>query len=201
MTIEVYEGCNSSSSGSAINQTTTDSDGFYSFENIQAGYYTMLVSGAGYSSTTFNAIAIGGEVRDRQKTSIFPLIDGGEVRIVLTWGETPRDLDAHLAGPTADGDRFHIFYANRNYWYNDVHIVNLDREDINSFGPETITIYEQAKGMYRYSVHDYTNRSSSTSTALSNSDAQVTVYFGDQEVERFLVPSGLQGTLWTVFLK
>jgi hypothetical protein len=53
-------------------------------------------------------------------------------------------------------------------------------------------------GTYRYSVHDYTNRGSDSSTALANSGAQVHVYRGASLVQTFNVPSG-GGTLWTVF--
>jgi hypothetical protein len=75
----------------------------------------------------------------------------------------------------------------------------LDLDDEDSFGPETISIYQTRAGVYRYSVHDYTNSRSLDSTALSYSGAQVVVYQGTAEVARFAVPSGRAGNLWTVF--
>lgn len=185
--------------GTVIRESETRSDGTYSLDNMEAGYYTITASAEGYNSTSFNAIAIGGQVTGNQNATITPSIDDTEIRIVLTWGEHPRDLDAHLTGPTPDGQRFHIFYANMSYQYQGTPYARLDRDDTNSYGPETITIYEQVDGVYRYSVHDFTNRQSSSSFALSNSNAQVALYFGENEAARFNVPSNREGTLWTVF--
>ena len=75
----------------------------------------------------------------------------------------------------------------------------LDLDDLSSYGPETVTIYDQIDGTYRFSVHDYTNRSSESSTALSNSGAQVRIYKGSGLLETFNVPTNMGGTLWTVF--
>jgi hypothetical protein len=56
--------------------------------------------------------------------------------------------------------------------------VTLDLDDIYSFGPETTTVYQQLTGIYRFSVHDFSNRGSFSSIALSNSNATVVVYRG-----------------------
>ena len=53
--------------------------------------------------------------------------------------------------------------------------------------------------MYRFSVHDYSNRLSSTSTALSNSGATVDVYRGSSLAASYNIPTEQGGTLWTVF--
>ena len=53
-------------------------------------------------------------------------------------------------------------------------------------------------GVYRYSVNDFTNLSSGTSTALSTSGAKVQVFRGNQLVSTLFPPGGA-GTLWTVF--
>jgi hypothetical protein len=77
--------------------------------------------------------------------------------------------------------------------------VNLDLDDVTSFGPETTTLYQQIDGVYRFVVHDYTNRNSATSTELSASQAQVRVYKGSNLLNSFNVPLGQAGTVWTVF--
>ena len=74
----------------------------------------------------------------------------------------------------------------------------LDRDDTSSYGPETTTIVKTFPGVYRYSVHDFTNRVATSSTALANSGAYVAVYRGSSLWRTFNVPSGM-GTLWTVF--
>lgn len=47
-------------------------------------------------------------------------------------------------------------------------------------------------------MHDYTNRNVSTSRALADSRATVSVYLGSALLQSFHVPGGT-GTLWTVF--
>ena len=66
------------------------------------------------------------------------------------------------------------------------------------FGPETISIGQMNAGTYRYSVHDFTNRNSTTSSALGSSGAKVQVYTSAGLAQTFSVP-GQAGTLWTVF--
>jgi hypothetical protein len=76
----------------------------------------------------------------------------------------------------------------------------LDLDDTLSYGPETITIYQQTAGVYRYSVHDFSNKDEITSSsALSNSGAQVKVYQGASLIATFNAPTSQEGTLWTVF--
>jgi uncharacterized protein YfaP (DUF2135 family) len=96
-------------------------------------------------------------------------------------------------------DRFHVYYNAKNFYYMGMLYANLDVDDITSYGPETVTIYEQVQGFYRYSVHDYTNREYAYSAVLANSNAQVRVYKGSELINTFNVPSNLDGTLWTVF--
>ena len=115
-------------------------------------------------------------------------LDG--MRIVLSWGKYPEDLDSHL-------------------WYTDQHIywrekegrkANLDVDDVDSYGPETITIEEKKFGTeYIYAVHDYTNKGNSDSFKLSQSGAKVFVYIGNSLVKTFYVPTHIKANLWTVF--
>jgi uncharacterized protein YfaP (DUF2135 family) len=184
-----------SKSGSCVASTTTDSSGAYSFSSINAGVYTVEATKSGYITGHFTVACLGGTTTTDQNGSISPALSSDEYRIVLTWGESPSDLDSHLFGPTSTGVTFHISWEGK---VADNGYVNLDVDDIYSYGPETITISRQLDGTYRYLVHDYTNYASSSSTALANSGAQVNVYKGSALVATFNVPSGA-GTLWTVF--
>jgi hypothetical protein len=116
---------------------------------------------------------------------------------VLTWGASPNDLDSHLTGPNADGSRFHVYYASRGS-LTLAPFAKLDVDDVSGFGPETMTITQMNAGTYRYSVHDFSNRSSATSTALRSSGAKVQVYTPAGLAQTFFVPNQA-GTLWTVF--
>ena len=104
-----------------------------------------------------------------------------------------------LGGGSRREDHMFYPYADSNSGSPWPTIVHLDLDDTSSFGPETTTLLQQMNGVYRFSVHDYSNRGSTTSTALSNSQAQVRIYRGSNLVASFNVPFGQPGTLWTVF--
>lgn len=115
-------------------------------------------------------------------------LDG--IRIVLTWGAYPEDLDAHLWF-----NNQHVFWREK-----DAVKANLDVDDRDGYGPETITIQEKQFGVeYIYAVHDYTNRKNEMNYALSNSDAKVFVYIGNSLVKTYYIPTSIRGNLWTVF--
>jgi hypothetical protein len=198
LTINLRSGINATT-GTVILTTTTQSGGDYSFTNLNAGNYTGEVSGSGYNTTYFTITCVGGTTTGDQDATITPILASGETRIVLTWGQTPYDLDSHMTGPAPDNTRFHTYYIYETYAYGGTTYANLDLDDTTSYGPETTTIYQQLTGVYRYSVHDYSNRDSSSSTALSNSGANIRVYRGSDLVATFNVPTGQGGTLWTVF--
>lgn len=187
------------SNGPIAASTITLSDGSYSFTNISTGYYTCEVLIDGFIIGYSRILVVGGSDGTNQSTSISPTLDGSEYRIVLSWGQIPNDLDSHLTGPTADGiDRFHVYYSNRLYSESGVDYINLDRDDTDSFGPETTTIIQQSSGIYKYSIHDFSNRSSINSTELSQSLAKVKVFQGSELLREFNVPNGV-GNVWNVF--
>jgi len=114
-------------------------------------------------------------------------LDG--LRIVLNWGDKPADLDSHI-----------VFPGNHIYWEQKLGAEgNLDVDDVNGFGPETITINRKHAGeSYVYAVHDFTNMHSPAADALARSQAKVLVYIGQSLVRSYYVPNQ-PGNLWTVF--
>ena len=187
----------------------TDSSGSYTVTTTDlgsAGYFTGEISKTGYITTTFSLYLIAGQTKSEQNAAITPSnIGTNEYRFILTWGDTPSDIDSHLTGPTGTGtDRFHVYFGNKDYTPSGATTpdVELDVDDTSSYGPETITLYNQKTGEYRYYVHDYTNSyatSSSPSTQLSNSGAKVKVYKGSTLVRTFNIPTGQGGNCWDVF--
>jgi hypothetical protein len=186
-------------SGSTVANTTTASDGSYTFTGLDAGHYTAEVGGDSYTTAFFTVICLGGVSTPDQDATITPELSADETRIILTWGSTPTDLDSHLTGSLYSGTAFHTYFVNKIIGTDGTDRVELDLDDMTSYGPETTTIYDQVDGVYRYSVHDFTNRSSTSSDALSNSQAQVIVYRGGEIAATFNVPTNEEGTLWTVF--
>lgn len=187
--------------GDIVASTTTNAGGDYSFTNINAGTYTVFASKAGYTDDVFVIFFVGGETRSGQNGDISPIVAEGEVRIVLTWGATPYDLDSHLTGPSSSGSgRFHLYYpyAEANGGGSESGHVELDLDDVSSYGPETTTIHVRYPGTYRFSVHDYSNLGSTSSTAMSNSGANVKV-ITDSDTREFNIHPNTPATLWTVF--
>lgn len=115
-------------------------------------------------------------------------LDG--MRVVLSWGEKPFDLDSHLSFPGG-----HIYFDSKEGTD-----ANLDVDDTDSYGPETVTISKKHFGeSYIYAVQDYSNKGLPNSNYLSASKAKVFVYVGSSLVRSYSVPAGKRGNIWTVF--
>lgn len=177
----------------------TNNSGNYYFENLPVGYYTVEASLHGYVTGYTNIIVLNSNPKTDFDFTITPLLAEDEIRIVLTWGDEPSDLDSHLIGRTPNDDTFNLYYSDKQYYFNDIEMANLDVDDTSSYGPETITILENIHGAYTYAVHDYSHRSSSDSTALSLSGAVVRVFVGSEQIGEYHVPTDQVGTYWTVF--
>ncbi|RXA95648.1 MULTISPECIES: tetratricopeptide repeat protein [Yersinia] len=163
------------SSGSAqINSASAD-DG----ENI------LIIKKEGYSTLVVKCPC------DGMSYALSPVMKGlDSIRVVLTWGETPSDLDSHMVYP---GN--HIYFDHKIGEDG-----NLDVDDTDSFGPETVTLSKKRYGEdYIYAVHDYSDKDDSETTNLSSSQAKVFVYIGESLVRTYYVPTGKVGNLWTVF--
>lgn len=195
--VSLYEG--QGAAGNLVAERRTDSNGAFSFTGLEAGVYTLWATHVDFSTCRRTAISLSSNDSAVQDLNCSKL--DNTTRIVLTWGTSPRDLDAHLTGPTAgSANRFHVYYPSSSRGSLDASpFALLDVDVRQSLGPETITIKTLAPGVYRYSVHDFTNRNSATSAALGNSRAKVELFRpGRYEPEVFFVPNQL-GNLWTVF--
>ena len=194
-------------SGSTTGTTTTATNGTYTLSSMSAGGYTVEVSKSGYITTYFNVNVCGNLTN--QDASMSEELSSGNMRIVLSWptGSTARDLDTHLQIPDNASGQYHIYYSKKVFYYatnssscsgcdssdNATH----DRDKGTAPGTETKTITKVRSGTYSYSVHDYTNRSNSSSTKLAQSEASVNVYYNNTTTT-YNVPNSA-GTLWRVF--
>ena len=112
-------------SGEIKKTVTTDANGRYKL-TLKAGSYTGVIKKDGYISSSFNILVIGSKSILIQNATITPVLDDTETRIVLSWGETPADLDAHLIGPALGSNRFHVYYSNKTHYEDGVLMANLD---------------------------------------------------------------------------
>jgi len=145
----------------------------------------LIIKKPGYSNLVVKCPCAG------MTYAISPVMENLDgLRVVLTWGKTPRDLDSHMIFPGNN-----IFFRNKKGTD-----AELDVDDTDSYGPETITLQKKHYGeSYVYAVHDYSNSGYPNSNELSNSEAKVFVYMGQSLVRTYYVPQNRAGNLWTVF--
>jgi uncharacterized protein YfaP (DUF2135 family) len=173
--------------GAQSEAVTTDAQGNAPLPQDQSGDSNSLIiiKKEGYSDLVAKCPCSG---LTYALSPVMQNLDG--LRVVLTWGAQPPDLDLHVAFPDN-----HVFWRNRRGVE-----ANLDIDHIDSFGPETITLERKHAGeTYVFAVHDYTDRTNPGTTALSNSQAKVFVYVGQSLVRSYYVPRNQPGNLWTVF--
>lgn len=185
LNIKIRQGMNNQS-GTVIATATTGDNGTFTTPTLKNGIYTGEIGGDDVVKTYFNFICIG-EVKDRGIVSVTPKLDGEQMRIVLTWGANPRDLDSHLSGPGG-----HVYYG-----YKNITGANLDLDDTTSYGPETVTLdFDKiTPGVYKYYVHWYSGIGT-----WATSGAMVSVNTKDGEIERFYVPNYTSSSgNWEVF--
>lgn len=180
--------------GETVGMGQTDDHGFFA-QKFDYGKFTVLFGKNGYLSSKHEFEMDLTELPVSMNFAMTPVVQ--QFRIVLTWGAYPKDLDAHLAGPNPDGGNFHI------WWTNKVLIGGkdfLDVDDQSSYGPETITIYKPARGIYQYAVHNFSSRTRSNTMDLSYSGAHVDVYSDSRLQASFDAPPNQRGNVWKVFI-
>jgi len=173
----------------------TDDTGAFEILEAPTGPVQIEISAEGFTSEHLQReLAADRDVALRLALS--PGLEEGQLRLVLTWDELPADLDAHLEGPLPGGERFHVHYHQLGDLASN-EFVQLDVDDRNGEGPETITVLGVQPGTYRYYVHDYSNCDVPDSRALANSGAEVKVYQGGQPVT-FRAGHDMKGNVWEV---
>jgi hypothetical protein len=169
---------------------TSNAQGNYSISNVVAGNQTVRASATGFS-TLQQAVTVPAGGTATLNFALSPTLGQGELRIVLTWGATPLDLDSHLWLPASNP--YHVYWANRGNC-NTFPFACLDVDDTTSFGPETITIKQRYAGTYVYAVYNYSNE-----TAITSSGGRVQIYGPSGLVATYNVPTSGNGRWWYVF--
>ncbi len=200
--------------GEAFMTTETGADGTYRFENVPAGVYTVEVldlrQNLSETEERYNASSIDAVVAYPYLTVLpecvvdqkMETVTGqGQVQFTLTWGTeasgASSDIDSHLVGPRADGNgEFHVYYSNDSYYYNDERMADLDVDDTTYEGPEHTTIYKETDGVYRFYIHNFSERNSVDSEMIGKSSIKVRVTIGSNSYV-YNCPNQ-KGNLWYV---
>jgi uncharacterized protein YfaP (DUF2135 family) len=178
--------------GAIVGTATTASDGTYTLSNLPTGAYTLEAHGSTYSITRRENVQVVAGQTTIVNFSLSLLLATGQLRLVLTWGEVPGDLDAHLWLPLQTP--YHLYFFRKGA-ADICPFAVLDRDDLNAFGPETITIAQRLEGTYIYAVH----RSIFGSQAsLAGSGALVQVFDSTGLIASVTVPAEGTGDWWNV---
>jgi hypothetical protein len=166
----------------------TDENGYFAITNMPYGQYTALFRKNGFISTNLN-MKVDENSNSSYDLSMSPALAQGEMRIRLSWGANPSDLDSHLVKYVNGNQEYHIYYSDPTGTNGD----NLDRDDTDGYGPETVTIKEvNASDKYVYFVHKYAGEGD-----IKNSGASVKISYGNSE--QTFYPPQKDGIYWKVF--
>lgn len=182
--------------GEVVYEANTNEHGFYEVNSndLPIGFYTMEMIKSGYVVGYKNIFVSPLDV-EAQNAVLSPVTSDNTFRMVLTWGDDPRDLDSHIVGKLKDGNAFHVYYNHKSQTDDDTQIANLDVDDVDGCGPETITLIPNVSNPYYYYIYKYAG----TGT-LSVSNAQIKLYRGDTLIGTYNVPTDQgEAEYWNVF--
>lgn len=178
----------------------TDANGNFTIRNAPSGTFVCIVRASGFIPQVIRNVVFNPTgTTSLPPSTIVQRPAVGAFRIVLTWGENPRDLDSYLTGPLTGTSRFICYFANKGPTNSNV---ELDVDDVTSYGPETVTIAAFRDGVYRYSVHNYSDQSANGFRGIVNSPALVQVFDNTGLIREFsppTPPANAAGNAWRVF--
>ncbi len=185
--------------GSEVASGVTGHDGRWT-ARLAPGSYQVSYRLQGYVPYTSGETEIreDGQLVTVSLSRLLEATESGQrdVRIILNWGsrrDQVRDADSHVACPCRATDR-HVYYQHRVHEAAG-HKVELDVDDTDWGGPETITLSHPAPGRYLYWVRDY----SGPPATLGLSDVVVRVVIGAEEAGEFRVFKGVTRRSWRPF--
>ena len=172
----------------------SNSSGNVNATNIIPGIHTITIEHDDYQSRFISDVTVSSnQTTNYGDISINPIGYAGSdrMRFVLTWGQYPSDLDLHLWYIDGSNDE-HFYWAHKGD-EDSFPYVELDVDDVSSYGPETMTVDQLTIGStYVVAVHEY-----SSSPYLSTSGAVVDIFSDTQgQISHRPVPSGSVGDRW-----
>ncbi|MCB8963868.1 MAG: hypothetical protein H6536_02360 [Bacteroidales bacterium] len=171
----------------------TDSAGRAVFPKQPDGLYKTIFKKSGYITAVYNVDVVA-ETIFKNRFAVSPVMDIRQFRVVLDWDQQPLDLDAHFV----KSNTYHISYRNTRVLADGTGMLDLD--DMDGFGPETITVETiDANGTYDFFVHNYSAHEKPASPNLSVSKATVRVYSGNRLLKTYQIPANFTEKIWNVF--
>ncbi len=156
-------------------------------QQLADGVYLFIITKDGYMRVEDNVTVANNGIASGNQISLPKTINEPNIKIVLDWGVKPTDLDSHLRM-----NDYHLCYWNMSVANGNM---RLDRDDVTSYGPETVTIRNvDSSATYKYYVHNY-----SESPAMTTSGARVRVWVNNEYRQTYVIPTTGEGLYWHVF--
>ncbi len=173
---------------------TTDLYGVWQITFCPTGTFQLRITGTGFTDRIIEGFIINSGENTVEAQTLVEGVSEGQLRIILSWGEEPSDLDSHLTGPssTSPGTRFHCYYSEQE----PDPFISLDLDDTGSYGPETTTINALLDGTYNFSVFNYSDQDLTGAAGIYNSPARVELYDVNGLVATFNPPAIADGNTW-----
>ncbi|TGN14333.1 Cna protein B-type domain protein [Leptospira ilyithenensis] len=191
--------------GTTIPSVKTATDGSYAIPNVPPGNYTLEATGSGkrgnctssveaYSTTFRTVIAAGTETPSNQNILVSPVLGDSEMRVVLSWGAKPKDLDSHLQySATNSGSRI--------VWNRKAPLGagngELDYDITTGYGPETISLKGAiwSQDVRYYSIYNWSGEAN-----MGVSGATIRVFKGSiGEVRNYAISPNHSNRWWKIF--
>lgn len=207
--------------GEAVQTSVTDEEGGYQFTDVSAGVYTVealdvradLPGDAVRYNHTYSTIVVAAPYLSHDNYNLIMnqqmqnITGTGLVQFTLEWGTeesgASADIDSHLIGPKKDGnDVFHVYYDNDQYnvWDDSeseyIRYADLDVDDTEYEGPEHTTIYNETPGIYRFYIHNFSEKEEENSDKMAKSSIKVTITIGTSAYTYYCPNQA--GNLWYV---
>lgn len=196
VTIVARKGINNTNSST---KSTLDATSKKGYEFVGApGNYTLIAMKHGFIEKSFPITITSGQNRYTDAVAISPTLSADQMRVVLRWSKQPRDLDLHLymIDPATNKQEAIIGWMDKSFSNSETSI-ELDVDNREGEGPETITVTNILPKRYVIFVHNASSPSSTGTKPLSDSQAVLDVYIGNTLVKTYNVPNK-SGDLWKV---
>lgn len=165
---------------------TTGAAGTYAIADVPTGGQVVDFTAAGFTALDETVMITEGTATT-QNTALSPQLAAGDLRIVLTWGASPSDLDSYLWVPGGST----IAYNSQGS-LSSAPFAQLDADDTTGFGPETVIISQLSAGTYSFAVQALGGGN------FVPAETTVRVYDSNGLVREFTPPAG-SGEWWRVF--
>ena len=184
--------------------TTSDASGDFSFSSLSPGTHTFSFSKTNYTSQSTNFSIESSTTTNGNIALLNSTISTDKIAIVLTWGESPNDLDSHLYIPTGAASTTEILHSSKGDADRaDPPHAYLDVDDTSKYGPETTTIRFQSNETdydrtYRFFITNF-NHGNNGVKNFNESNAVVRFYKNGSLMQEWKASTTATEKYWLVF--